>query len=297
MAAARAFPAVAAASRSRASARLAAACACRSPASRCFIRARWAWTFAFLAKQETEIVPEKSGHHGFPGPLGFRECLPVQPDCGGTLPFTRGTLGRPRGPLPPLHEHPTQQIGATPMSLFNRKPRQEPGPAAPPPPRTLSAADLAAASRLMDRWDAAMGTSGAMWDCIEAFARQGGFHGMEASLHESYETGDAYEVTRRPWRWWAAAARLASATGEHALAGRIFLFTTHYTNLILPKMDATYQAEIGLSYPDGGTFQDIAQSAVNSLSQLPPDMLILDTSADQLAVSPALNAARLIASS
>lgn len=183
------------------------------------------------------------------------------------------------------------------MSLFNRKPKQEPGPAAPPPPPTLSAADLAAASRLMDRWDAAMGNSDAMWDCIEAFARQGGFHGMEASLHESYETGDAYEVTRRPWRWWAAAARLASATGEHALAGRIFLFTTHFTNLILPKMDATYQAEIGLSYPDGGTFQNIAQSAVSSLSQLPPEMLILNTPADQLAVAPALNAARLIASS
>ena len=95
------------------------------------------------------------------------------------------------------------------MSPFNRKAKQKPAPAVPPSPPVLSAADLAAASRLMDRWDAAMGTGDARWDCIEAFARQGGFHGMEASLYESYEsyeTGDAYEVTRRPWRWWARAA-------------------------------------------------------------------------------------------
>jgi hypothetical protein len=32
----------------------------------------------------------------------------------------------------------------------------------------------------MDRWDAAMGTSDAMWACIDDLARLGGFRGLES---------------------------------------------------------------------------------------------------------------------
>ncbi len=96
-----------------------------------------------------------------------------------------------------------------------------------------------------------MGPVGWTWarhvDRIEALARRGGFGGMEATLYASYATGDAEEVVRRPWRWWAQAARLANAQGEHALAGRIFLFAVHFTTGILPNMDAMFQAEVGLS--------------------------------------------------
>jgi len=184
------------------------------------------------------------------------------------------------------------------MGLFGRTSKETADPAAAPEPiPTVSVSDLAAAAQLMDRWDAARGNSDAMWDCLEAFARLGGFRSAETTLHAGYMMGDSYAAVRRPWRWWAEAARLANGQGEYALVGRIFLFTAHFTGLILPKMDVATQAEVGLSYPDGGTYQDIARSAVDSLSRLSPDMLILDIVDDQVNVTSALKAANLVASS
>jgi hypothetical protein len=183
------------------------------------------------------------------------------------------------------------------MGLFGRKSKETPGSVALEPPPALSAADLTAASQLMDRWDAARGDSDAMWDCLEAFARLGGFHSDVETLHAGYEMGDTYAAVRRPWRWWAEAARLANAQGEHALVGRIFLFALHFTGSIVPKMDWVTQSDVGLSYPDGGTYQDIARSAIDSLSHLPSNMLILDVVNDQVDVSSALNAANIVASS
>jgi len=183
------------------------------------------------------------------------------------------------------------------LGLFSRKSKETSSSIPPNLPPTLSAADLTAASQLMNRWDAARGNSDAMWDCLEAFARLGGFRSPEATLQAGYEMGDDYAAVNQPWRWWAEAARLANAQGEYALAGRIFLFTAHFTRLIAPKMDAFTQGELGLSAPIGGSYQDIAQSAAESLSQLPPDMLILDTAEDKFDVASALRAARMIASS
>jgi hypothetical protein len=183
------------------------------------------------------------------------------------------------------------------MGLFDRKSKETPGSVAPVPLPTLSAADLTAASELMDRWDAARGDSDAMWDCLEAFARLGGFHSSQATLQAGYEMGDSYAAVRRPWHWWAEAARLANAQGEHALVGRIFLFAAHFTGLILPKMDWVTQDEMGLSYPDGGTYQDIARSAIDSLSRLPSDVLILDVVNDRVDVASAMRAASIVASS
>lgn len=104
-------------------------------------------------------------------------------------------------------------------------------------------------------------------------------------------------MVRRPWHWWAEAARQANAQREYALAGRIFLFALHFTTGILPRMDAAFQAEFGLSYPSGGTYQDMARSAAKSLGQLPPSMLILDTAVDKVDVATALHAANLVLSS
>jgi hypothetical protein len=182
------------------------------------------------------------------------------------------------------------------MGLFGRKSNETSGSFASEPPLALSATDLTAASQLMDKWDAARGDSDAMWDCLEAFARLGGFHSAEVTLQAGYEMGDSYAAVRRPWLWWAEAARLANARGEYALVGRIFLFAAHFTGLILPKMDWAIQSDVGLSYPDGGTYQDIARSAVDSLSHLPADMLILNVANDRVAVASALNAAKFVAS-
>ena len=52
------------------------------------------------------------------------------------------------------------------MGLFDRKSRGAAAAAPPELPPTLSYTDLTAASQLMDRWDAAMGNSDAMWDCV-----------------------------------------------------------------------------------------------------------------------------------
>jgi hypothetical protein len=182
------------------------------------------------------------------------------------------------------------------MGLFGRQPGETPGSVTSTSSPTLSGADLTAASQLMDRWDAASGNSDAMWDCLEAFARLGGFRSPEATLEEGHQMGDSYAAVRRPWLWWAEAARLADAQGEYALAGRIFLFAAHFTRSILPRMDWVTQSDVGLSFPDGGTYQDIARSAINSLSHLSPDMLILDVNNDQVAVASALNAAKFVAS-
>jgi hypothetical protein len=183
------------------------------------------------------------------------------------------------------------------MSLFGQKSDDTRGAVAPELSPTLSAADLTAASQLMDRWDAASGDNDAMWDCMEAIARLGGFRSAEATLELGYQMGDDYAAVRRPWRWWAEAARLANTQGEYALAGRIFLFAVFFTVSVLPNMDWVTQGDVGLSDLGGGIFEDIARSAMNSLSHLPSEMLIKNVANDQVDVASALGLARRISSS
>jgi hypothetical protein len=149
----------------------------------------------------------------------------------------------------------------------------------------------------MDRWDAAMGNNNVMWGCLEAFARLGGFRGMKAALNDSYTTGDAREGALRPWRWWAEAAREATAQGQHALAGRIFLFAFHFTMNIYPRMNQMTQAEVGLCYPEDGIYQAIARNAAASLRHLPPNMIVRNAIIDQVNVADALKAATMVAAS
>ncbi len=50
------------------------------------------------------------------------------------------------------------------MALFGRRNKSIPRNPAPEMPPSLTEADLAGASQLMDRWDASMGNSDATWD-------------------------------------------------------------------------------------------------------------------------------------
>lgn len=180
------------------------------------------------------------------------------------------------------------------MGLFDRKSKAA-AAAAPELPPTLSYTDLTAASQLMDRFDAAMGNSNAMWACLDAFAALGGFRGTQSALSEVIDGKQAEDVLNRPWRWWAEAAQLAGASGEDALAGRIFLFAHLFVAQILPTMNASTQMDTGLGQPRQGTYESIARSAADSLTRLPPGMLIHDTATGKVDVAAALEMARSVA--
>jgi len=160
------------------------------------------------------------------------------------------------------------------VALFGKKTGPTtPSPVEPSP--TVSEAELAAVSELMDEWDAAMGNSDAMYSCLEAIARQGGWKGEDATMMEAIGKGDAAStVIQRPWRWWDEAARKAQAEGNDALVGRIFLFTHMYAQQLAPKMDRQTLASVGLDPPSEDTYKSIAASAVGSLAKLDPNLLI-----------------------
>jgi len=176
------------------------------------------------------------------------------------------------------------------MGLF-KKDKPQPRSSQPEMPPRLSDADLADAERLMDRWDAGLGTSDATWDCLELIARRGGFHGPQATLMEIMDGKDSSDVTQRPWRWWNEAARLANATGHHQLAGRIFLFSHLFVTQTVGGMRAGDMLETGLETPATATYRQIAATAVESLAQLPAHFLIHDTATGKVDVANALRMA------
>lgn len=174
------------------------------------------------------------------------------------------------------------------MGLFSKKPKE---PLAPPPVAPISDADLVEASRIMDRWDQAMGTSDAIWDCLEVIGRRGGYAG-DRSIMDAVASGyDAGEVIDRPWRWWAAAARTSAAKGEHELPGRIFLFTHMFATQLAASMNVGNEMETGLSRPQNATYREIADIAAGSLATLDPAYLIHDTATGKVDVAAALRMA------
>lgn len=186
------------------------------------------------------------------------------------------------------------------MGLFGKKVNIEPVPVAPPPPPAISDADLTDASRIMDQWDASLGNSDAIWDCLEVIARRGGFKGQEALMRESVEAaaaaqrrgdhsgGELDEVTQRPWRWWNEATRLAQAGGNNELAGRIYLFAELFKREISPKMRVADMMETGLDPVNADTYRSMATIAVTALATLPRDYLIHDTASGRVNVAEAL---------
>jgi hypothetical protein len=180
------------------------------------------------------------------------------------------------------------------MPLFGRKKIPPPKSIAADSPAAPSEADLADAARLMDRWDAALGNSNAIWSCIEAIARRGGFRGAEATLMEVMDGENASDVSQRPWRWWNEAARLAQAAGDDVLAGRIFLFTHLFATQTVPNMRPIDMMDTGLEQPWSDTYQSIARTAVASLARLAPDFLIHDTATGKMDVASALRLAEAV---
>jgi hypothetical protein len=179
------------------------------------------------------------------------------------------------------------------MALFGRgKPASKPPVREAPP--SLSRTDLADAARLMDRWDSSLGNSDATWDCLEAIGRRGGFRGDQATLMEIMDGKDAKDVTQRPWRWWHEAARLASASGDHVLAARVFLFAHLFVNQMVDKMSAGDMLETGLDRPSSAIYKDVAKIAVTALSQLPADLLIHDTATGKVDATNALRLAEQV---
>jgi hypothetical protein len=180
------------------------------------------------------------------------------------------------------------------MGLFGR--REEPSPRTyqPEMPPSLSDADLADASRMMDRWDASLGNSDATWDCIEAIARRGGFKGPEATLMEVMDGKDSGDVNDRPWRWWHEAARKAQVTGNDILAGRIFLFAHLFVLQIANNMRVVDLMNTGLGRPPTATYKSMAAIAVSSLARLSPDLLIHDTATGKVDAANALRMAEEI---
>ncbi|MHB1432655.1 MAG: hypothetical protein ACYCVZ_11135 [Streptosporangiaceae bacterium] len=147
----------------------------------------------------------------------------------------------------------------------------------------------------MDLWDASLGSSDAVWNCIESIARQGGFRGGEATLREVVDGRSVEDVTNRPWRWWTEACRLAEATGNDILAGRIFLFAYLFLSQMVGKMRAVDMMETGLGQPTDASYQEIAGYAVASLARLAPDVLIHDSGTGRVDVANALRMAEEVA--
>ena len=153
------------------------------------------------------------------------------------------------------------------MGLFDRRAT----PSSSGEASSIGAAELADVTALMDRWDAALGDSDAMFACMA-------------------------QIARRPWAWWAAASRAAGAAGEPALVGRIFLFAHLFTTRLVDRISPEKQRETGLGRPEPDAYRAIAEQAVSSLVQLPPELMIHDTATGKVDVAAAWTMAQAVVS-
>jgi hypothetical protein len=178
------------------------------------------------------------------------------------------------------------------VGLFSK--RNEPKILPPEPLPVISDSDLADAKRIMDQWDASMGNSDAMWNCMEIIGRRGGYKGDQATLMETMDGRDTTEVLNRPWRWWNEAARAANSRGQDELAGRIFLFTYLFVTQFAPKMNVGNELETGLVHPQEHLYRDIAALAADSMSKLESGYLIHDTATGKVDVFHAIKMAEQV---
>ncbi len=105
---------------------------------------------------------------------------------------------------------------------------------------------------------------------------------------------DAADVMQRPWRWWNEAARLAHASGNDVLAGRIFLFARLFVDQIVENMRVVDTMQTGLERPKGELYKSIAAIAIGSLARLEPDFLIHHTATGKVDVASALSLAEQV---
>lgn len=178
------------------------------------------------------------------------------------------------------------------MGPFRRKSERD--RLAPGPTPVIGDAEIADATRLMNRWDRSLGTNDAVWTCLELIARRGGFAGSGKMRKAALRSPDPSAVIQRPWRWWDEAAHVAQTRGNHLLPGRIFLFTHLFTSQMVRSMTAGDRMRIGLDPPEDEIYRSIAATAVGSLAQLWPSQLIHDTATGRVDVAAALTMAEQV---
>lgn len=183
------------------------------------------------------------------------------------------------------------------VGFFSKKsdPMSQPTVATTEPLPTVSPADLAAGAQLMDRFDVALGNSDATYACLEQIAYRGGWKGEHGMMMEAVQSpSNTPYIQQRPWRYWSEVARLANTSGEHELAGRIFLFAHLYTTQMASKMSWQDRASIGLEAPEDALYKAIAAAAVDSMSRLDRADLIHNTATGKVDVAAAIGMAEAI---
>ncbi|WP_300578560.1 hypothetical protein [uncultured Nocardioides sp.] len=184
------------------------------------------------------------------------------------------------------------------VGFFSKKsdPMSRPTAATTEPLPTVSPADLAAGTQLMDQFDVSLGGgSDAIYTCLEQIATRGGWKGEQATMMEAIQSpNNTAFIQQRPWRYWSEVARLANASGEHDLAGRIFLFAHLYATQMASKMSWQDRASIGLEAPEDSLYKAIAAAAVDSLARLDRGYLIHNTATGKVDVAAAIGMAEAI---
>jgi len=172
----------------------------------------------------------------------------------------------------------------------------QPTAATTEPLPTVSPADLAAGVQMMDQFDVSLGNgSDAIYACLEQIAYRGGWKGEQGMMMEAVQSpNNTAFIQQRPWRYWSEVARLANASGEHELAGRLFLFAQLYTTQMAPKMSWQDRASVGLEAPEDSLYKGIAAAAVDSMSRLDRGYLIHNTATGKVDVARAIEMAEAI---
>ena len=182
------------------------------------------------------------------------------------------------------------------MGFFSKKSNPMSQPAAAEPLPSVSPADLVAGVQLMDQFDVSLGNgSDAIYASLEQIANRGGWKGEKGTMMEAIQSpNNAPSIQQRPWRYWSEVARLANASGEHELAGRIFLFAHLYSTQMASKMSWQDRASIGLEAPETALYEAIAAAALDSMSRLDRAYLIHNTATGKVNVAAAIGMAEAI---
>lgn len=134
---------------------------------------------------------------------------------------------------------------------------------------------------MVDRWDASLGNSDAVWDTMEELARFGGFpDGMET-----------FADLQRVWGKWVAVAKSALSVGDDVLVGRIFLMAHLFALTVAPKITQENIGDTGLDDPSPEHRRTLGATAFDALAKLDPGFLIHDTATGQVNVAFARNLA------
>lgn len=170
------------------------------------------------------------------------------------------------------------------MGIFNRRSRQEPPkrPASPAPPPwepVVGEVGRRDAGALLDRWDAALGSSDAVWDVLEAMGRRGGAPRPQ-DIPFVQGNVDFEELRHRAWRWWARVADEAADDRDYLLATRVGLFLLLFVRQISPNMRPIDRTQTGFYAPEPELLRHLATAAAASSCMLSTVEVVADTADD-----------------